>query len=153
VFSIYLTPHFRTRSMKNQIKRKLSILSIILLFISCAKDESITFSEPGQPSNTANLTVTAGYCDLSQTPFCRQSDWVGYAQGVQLFLYKNEESFEIGDYFRSCTTDKNGRCNFAGLPSGRFILFSKYEDITQKEEIIVINQSHAFHLLIYPFIE
>lgn len=138
--------------MKIRILWKFLFLSIGLLLFSCTKEEEREFSDPGQSSNTGILTVTAAYCDISLTPLCRQSDWVGHTKGVRLFLYEDEEAFELGEYFRSCTTTDEGRCVFSGLPKGVFILFSQYDEEFNKEEVRVLSQSNTFHYLIYPYV-
>ncbi|TVQ46471.1 MAG: hypothetical protein EA362_07655 [Saprospirales bacterium] len=139
--------------MKNRILWKLILLFVALLLFSCVKEEQSSFSDSGQSSNTGMLTVTAVYCNNSLTPLCRQSDWVGHTMGVRLFIYENEEAFGLGEFLRSCTTNREGRCVFFGLPQGQFIIFSKYDEAFKKEQVRVLSHSNTFHYLIYPYLD
>ncbi len=131
---------------------KFLFLSLSLLLFSCTKEEEREFSDQGQSSNTGILTVTAAYCNFSLTPLCRQSDWVGHTEGVRLFLYDDEEAFEVGEHFSSCTTTDEGRCVFSGLSQGIYILFSQYDEEFKKEEVRILSYSNTFHYLIYPYV-
>ena len=123
---------------------------IFLCFISCQNDDDAVFTDVVDDEKEARLMVISAYCHPSDLPLCQPEDFVTYAEGVEVYLFEDVEMLELGDYFADCQTDSNGRCLFPSLEPGTYLMFSRYEQITEAQWVKVTRFATTWEHLVYP---
>lgn len=115
---------------------KLCLFSLLagLILISCAKEESLDYTESAAETSLANIKVTLAM--HSPESDCSEIENIG---STSVFLYNSEGNVGKDLALRSGTTDLSGQYTFRNLEEGEYFVSAKYDG----QEVSAIARVHG----------